>query len=395
MTMNILDRQVLSLVAPVVRDELGWTNTQYGTAVFCFLLGMTVGQVPVGRLMDRAGARRGFVLILGWWSVANALHAFARSVAQFGALRFLMGLGECGVYSGGVKAIGEWFPQRERTLAAGLFNAGSLVGAILAPPLIVMLMRRYGWPAAFLLPSVLGLLWVVPWIRVYPRAAAMESAAPGQTGVPLRRLLGIPAVWGVILMRTFGGPVTHFYWYWLPEYLKRERGMTMEMIGAAAFLPFLSGGVGNIGGGWFSSWLIRRGWTVDAARRTAFSGASALALTAVLVPACPTAGAALFLICVASTGINALAANLMGLMTDLFPRHSLARVSGLTGFGDSGMSMVVMYLTGVVVDRFSYAPVFAGAGLFPLISLAAFWFLVREVRPVALEAGSSATGAGT
>lgn len=281
MGINILDRQVLSLVAPVLRDEFNLSNTQYGAMVFCFLLGMTLGQAPAGMMMDRRGARFGMSLIAGWWSLANLLHAFARSLLQFSALRFLLGLGECGNYSAGVKVISQWFPLQERALAGGIFNSGSLAGAVAAPPLIVFLTRRFGWQTAFLLPGLVGLIWIVPWLCVYwepwrsPRLAAIERetavraqpAVNPAAGGRMLSLLALPAVWGVILMRAFGGPVTHFYWYWLPEYLKRERGMSLEMIGLTAWLPFLAGGAGNIGGGWFSSWLLSRAWNPDRARK--------------------------------------------------------------------------------------------------------------------------------
>ena len=399
LTINILDRQVLSLVAPVLRDEFHLSNTQYGTIVFCFLLGMTLAQIPVGMMMDRYGARLGFPLVIAWWSAANMLHAAARTVWQFSILRFLLGVGECGTYSAGVKAIGQWFPARERAFAAGLFNSGSLAGAVIAPPLIVYLMLNFGWPSAFLIPSLLGFLWLTPWLKVYwepwrhPRlaqgereaalAAARQERAGGSPSTG--RLLALRPVWGVILMRAFGGPVTHFYWYWLPEYLKRERGMSLEMIALFAWMPFFSGGVGNIGGGWFSSKLIARGWPVDKARKTAFFLAGGLCLAAVLVPAAPNAAAAMALICLASLGINAFAANLMGLITDLFPQRVLARVSGMTGAGDGAMSMTMMQLTGVVVDRFSYLPVFAAAGAFPLVSLASLLVLVGRIRTVEVE----------
>lgn len=396
MTVNILDRQVLSLVAPVLRDQLHLSNTQYGTIVFAFLLGMTLGQIPVGMMLDRRGVRFGFPLIIAWWSAANMLHGLARTVAQFSVLRFLLGLGECGTYSGGAKVIGQWFPVRERALAAGLFNSGSLAGAIFAPPLIVFLTLRLGWPSAFLIPSLAGVLWILPWLKLYwepwrhPRLSQEERGpyAPpgGRAGgsTPVWPLLAVPAVWGVILMRSFGGPVNHFYWYWLPEYLKRERGMSLEMIGLFAWLPFFSGGVGNIGGGWLSSKLIARGWPVDRARKTAMVLATGLCLLAVLVPAAPGAASALALICLAAMGINAFAANLMGTITDLFPQSLLARISGLTGVGDGAMSMVMMQLTGVVVDRYSYLPVFVAAGAFPLVSLASLLLLVRKIRPISL-----------
>ncbi len=385
MTINILDRQVLSLVAPLLRDQFRFSNTQYGVIVFSFLLGMTLSQIPVGMLMDRRGARFGFSLIVAWWSLANMMHGAARSVAQFSVLRFLLGTGECGTYSGGVKVIGQWFPAEERALAAGLFNSGSLAGAILAPPLIVFLMLRFGWPAAFLLPSLAGLLWLIPWLRLYRDRGAQSPAAPAQADARMgvAALLAVPAVWGVVLMRSFGGPVTHFYWYWLPEYLKRERGMSLETIGLVAWLPFFTGGLGNIGGGWLSSRLIARGWSVDRARKTAFFLATALCLGAVFVPAAPSASAAVAFICLASLGINAFAANLMGILTDLFPQRILARVSAVTGVGDGAMSMIMMLATGVVVDRFSYLPVFVAAGLFPLLSLTSLLVLVGRIQPVA------------
>jgi ACS family hexuronate transporter-like MFS transporter len=397
-TINILDRQVLSIVAPVLRDNFGFSNTQYAFIVFCFLLGMTTGQIPVGMMMDRKGARFGFTLIMAWWSTANLLHAFARSLTMFSGLRFFLGLGECGTYSGAVKVLGQWFPSKERALAAGIFNSGSLLGAIVAPPLIVFLMLKFGWRAAFFLPSLVGFLWLIPWLMIYwepwrhPRLWAgrghqAQAKLPGSKvtiNPPLIPLLGVPTVWGVILMRALAGPVTHFYWYWLPEYLKRERHMSMAMIGLVAWLPFFTGGLGNIGGGWFSSWLVRRGWTVDRARKTAFTTAVALCLAAVLVPIVPRAAWAIVLICVASLGINAFAANLISILTDLFPEPILAKVSGLTGVGDGIMSMTMMLLAGVIIDRHSYAWVFTGAAVLPVSALAALFLLVGKIRPIGL-----------
>ena len=398
MEINILDRQVLSLVAPVLRDEFQLSNTDYGRILFCFLLGMTLGQIPVGMMMDRLGPRVGFGIIFVGWSVANLLHGFAATVMQFCLLRLLLGLNECGAYSGGVKVIGQWFRPSERAFAGGLFNSGSVIGAVLAPPLIVYLMGAFGWRAAFIIPSVVSLIWLVPWFMLYwepgrhPRlkpAVAPETAperAPSAAGAQpsILVLLTLAPVWGVVLIRAFGGPVTHFYWYWLPEYLKRDRGMTLQQIGAFAWLPFLCGGIGNIGGGWLSSHLIRRGWTVNRARKTVMISGGVLCLLAVLTPFAPTAGSALAIICLASLGINAIAANLMGLIADLFPQEVLARVSAMTGVGDNVIGMLMMLLAGIVIDRFSYTPVFIAVGLLPVLSLTALMVLVGPVRPIAL-----------
>lgn len=404
MEINILDRQVLSLVAPVLRDEFQLSNTDYGRILFCFLLGMTLGQIPVGMMMDRLGPRIGFCVIFAGWSLANLLHGFAGTVVQFALLRLLLGLNECGAYSGGVKVIGQWFRPSERAFAGGLFNSGSVIGAVLAPPLIVTLMTTFGWRGAFIIPSVVGAVWIVPWLMLYwepwrhPRLRR-TPAAPGPIGQPAAEpasgvtgpqpsiflLLTLAPVWGVVLIRAFGGPVTHFYWYWLPEYLKRERGMTLQEIGAFAWLPFLCGGIGNIGGGWLSSQLIRGGWSVNRARKTVMILGGGLCLLAITIPFAPAAGAAIAIICLASLGINAIAANLMGLIADLFPQQVLARVSGMTGVGDGIVSMLMMLLAGIVIDRFSYTPVFIAVGLLPVLSLTALMVLVGTIRPIALE----------
>ena len=387
----ILDRQILSVVAPVLSASLHLSNSEYGVILFCFLAGMTVGQIPVGIMIDRIGARRGFVVIFCVWSLASIGHAFMHSVAQFGALRFLLGLAECGAYSGGTKVIAQWFPPEDRALAAGIFNSGSLAGAIVAPPIIVLITLHYGWRAAFVLPSLAGLLWIVPWLRTYwepwrhpqLRHALPQHSAPSvpKTGTDpsVLHLLTLRAVWGVILMRAFASPVTNFYWYWLPEYLRRQRGMSLAMIGLLAWLPFLAGGIGNLGGGWMSRWLVKRGYSLQATGRLLFTSTVVLSAAAVFVPACSSNFAAIALISLASLGINAYAANLIGLYTDLFPHEILARIVSLTGIGDGVMSMVTMLLTGIVVDHFSYLPVFIAAGILPFLALAAFFFLVRRV----------------
>ena len=164
---NLLDRQVLSVLAPVIRDELRLSNSEYSYILFSFLLGLTLAQVPAGILIDRKGPRFGIPIIMLWWSAANGLHSLARSVADFCGLRFLLGVGECGNYSAGVKVISNWFPPRERALAGGLFNSGTVIGALAAPWLIVKLSSHFGWRMAFVVPSVLGVLWIVPWLLFF------------------------------------------------------------------------------------------------------------------------------------------------------------------------------------------------------------------------------------
>lgn len=384
---NLLDRQVLSVLAPVIRDELGLSNTEYSFIILSFLLGMTVMQIPAGRLLDRRGPRFGLPFLMACWSAANALHATARTVWQFCGFRFLMGAGECGNYSGGIKVISQWFPPHERALAGGIFNSGTVTGAFFAPYLIVAIAQSFGWRAAFILPSALGLLWIAPWMLFYRDRG--KAPVPELTARvwPLFRLRQF---WGALLMRALGGPVVHFYWYWLPEYLKREIHFSMDMIGLLAGIPFLFAGLGNITGGWFSSLLMGRGATADRARKTSFLLSGALCLMSLLVPVAPGEFAPIGLICVASFGISAYSATHIGMLTDLFPQTVLARVTGATGIGEGLMNMILMLATGVVVDRFSYLPVFIAAGLMPAMGVAALFLLIQRIETVPIRMNAKA-----
>lgn len=379
---NLLDRQVLSVMAPQIRDELKLSNTQYSYIVFAFTLGLTLAQLPAGMWLDRKGPRFGLPIIMALWSAANALHSIAATVWHFCTFRFLLGVGECGNYSAGIKVIGRLFPAEERALAGGLFNSGTVIGALVAPPILVAIAHTWGWRMSFVLPSVLGLLWIVPWVAFFRDAAPAADSGRPPDFWPLLRLR---QVWGVMAMRALAGPVVHFYWYWLPEYLKRERHFSMELIGALAGLPFLFAGLGNIFGGLLAQRLMQRGWSADRTRKTAFTLGAALAATSMLVPLAPSKESALALICVATFGLASTVANHIGTLGDIFPPAVLAGVAGLTGLAEGVVNMILTLATGVVVDRFSYLPVFMVAGLLPSFAAAALFILVRRVEPLAVK----------
>ncbi len=377
---NLLDRQVLAVMAPLITDELRLTNTQFSYIVFSFMLGLTLAQVPAGMWIDRHGPRRGLPAIMILWSAANAMHAAARSVGQFCAFRFVLGVGECGNYSAGVKVISQRFPAEERALAGGLFNSGTVIGAFVAPPLLVWIAAQLGWRTAFLLPSLLGLLWIPAWLAWFREPAdASASASPMP---PVAALLRRRQVWGVMLMRALAGPVVHFYWNWLPLYLKQERNFSMGRIGLLAGIPFLSAGLGNLAGGLFSGALMRRGWSADGARKLSFLLGCALCLASVEVPFAPGEALPVALICVATFGLASMVANHIGLLTDLFPTRVLAGVTGLTGLCEGVVNMAVTLATGIVVDRLGFLPVFVAAGLMPVLAVAALFLLIRRVEPV-------------
>lgn len=395
---NLLDRQVLSVAAPLLRDTLGISATGYGRIVFAFMLGMSLMQLPAGMLLDRWGPRLGLSVLCVWWSSANMLHALARTVPQFAVCRFLLGMGECGNYSGGLKVIARWFPAEERALAAGIFSSGSLAGPILAVPLVTWLMLRFGWQMAFVATGSLGFAWALAWLLLYrppdsgrrnlvPPASSLRLSEPpgveqGATGEPsLRRLFQLRQTWGLLVMRALSGPVAQFYWYWLPEYLKRERHLSLATIGLIAWVPYFCGGVGNLAGGWLSGHLIRRGWRIDSSRKFMYVLSALLAALGGLVPLVSSTEVALVLICAAVLGINAGAAVFLASITDIFPERVIARVVGITGLGDGAMSMFLMLVTGIVVDRFSYLPVFLSSACAPIVAAIVFLLVVRRIEP--------------
>jgi ACS family hexuronate transporter-like MFS transporter len=365
---NLLDRQVLSVLAPVIREDLDLTATQYSNILVAFLLGLTIFQFPVGWLLDRFGVRYGLPALMTVWSIANGLHAAARNLIHLSVFRFVLGAGECGNYSAGIKTISMWFPPRERALAGGIFNGGTVIGAFVAPAVIVAVNAYFGWRMAFLIPSVLGLLWIIPWLSVYRdrapestvRLAAESRAAPPKrqpnTHKSFLQLLAVRQVWGAILIRAFGGPVVHFYWYWLPEYLTKERGFSMTEVGMTAGIPFLFAGIGNIAGGWFSGHLMTRGITTDWARKSAFLLSALLCGASILVPLAPNAVSAMALICTATFGIAISVPTHIATLTDLFPADVLARLAGLTGLGE-GIVNIVLQRTTRPSPMFRIAPV--------------------------------------
>ena len=384
---NLLDRQVLSVMAPLIRYELGLSNTDYSLILFYFVAGLTLAQFPVGLLLDKWGVRRGLPLIMVVWSIANGLHAWARTLWQFCTFRFALGVGESGNYSGGIKVIAQWFPARERALAGGIFNSGTVAGAFLAPMVIVPLGLAFGWRTTFLIPSVLGLLWIAPWLRYYREHSSADPTGPTRTtDSPLPTsfwgLLRVRQVWGAILIRALGGPVVHFYWNWLPEYLRRERGFSMEEIGWTAGIPFLFAGLGNLAGGWFSGHLMKKGWSTDRARKAAFIISAALCVSSMAVPLAPTAVWAMALICTATFGIAISVPTHIATLGDLFSQRVLARLAGMTGLGEGIMNMTLMLATGIVVDRFSYLPVFLAAGLMPTLGVVALFTLIRKIERI-------------
>ena len=367
---NYVDRQTLSVLAPLLRDLFGMSNTDYSRVVFAFLLAYMIMQTGSGRIMDRLGTKAGFSLTIAWWSAAAMLHAAANSVLSFGVFRFLLGMGEAGNWPGGVKAVSEWFAPRERAFAIGFFNSGSTLGAVIAPPLVAWIALNWGWRAAFLLTGSLGFLWLVLWQATYRAPKAIPAEAELTERVRWRDLFAFRQVWGLVLARMLADPVWWFYVFWLPEYLKRERAFSLAMIGYFAWIPFLTADAGNLLGGALSGWLIRRGLPVLRARKTVMAASALLMTSGIPAVLVADAGLALALISLATFAYSTWAANILTLPADLFPPRIVASVSGLSGTGAALGGMIFTLIIGAVVDRFSYVPVFTAAGVMPLVAAA-------------------------
>jgi ACS family hexuronate transporter-like MFS transporter len=390
---NLVDRQVLSVVAPILRDRFSLSDTQYSYIIFAFQLGLLLGQVPAGVFLDVMGARLGFIFIFLSWSVINALHGLARGLAALIGLRFLLGIAECGNYSGGIKVIAGLFPSRERALAGGLFNGGAQLGSVLAPPIVVFIALHWGWRSAFLLPSLLGLLWLMPWVALFPgeklaltdtTSIGVREGLPRQL-VPVTKLIRNRQVLGIMLFRAMTGPLTSFYWYWLPEYLRHGRGMSMVSIGLLAWIPYVAGGVGNVAGGYFSDALLNRGMSQDGSRKAAFVIGGIFSTLSLLIPEIRSTPLAFAALCAIVFGDQFMVAPYIAMVGDIFPSGIVATINGLGGVADSGMGMITMLLTGILIDRYSYFPVFIAAGILPTFSVLSVFLVVRKIAPAEMS----------
>jgi ACS family hexuronate transporter-like MFS transporter len=380
---NFIDRQTVSVLAPVLKQILHLTDTQYGRVVAAFQFGMMTGELPMGALMDRWGVRLGLMGAVLWWSGATAMQGVARTGTQLGLVRFWMGTGECGNYSGGLKVVSQWFSPRERTLAIGIFNSGSMIGATIAPPLIVYLLQHYGFRAAFLLAAALGALWLPLWYWVYREPAALETkSAEALTSIapdsaPTRVSIADRSLWAIMLCRFFIGPVMQFYWYWIPSYLFSARHLSISQIGFLAWIPFLLGDIGGLAGGGAAGLLQRRGLRIDKVRRWTMYTSSLLCVASLFVPLARSTALAFLLIGIAMLADNFLSANMFASMTDLFPEQQIGRVTGFSGVASGLSGLLFPLLTGVLVDHFSYTPVFFLVALMPLAGTLSLFLLGR------------------
>lgn len=392
-TINYIDRQVLSVLAPTIRDEFGLTNAQYAAILNAFLITYMFSYSLAGWVIDRLGVGRGLTLAISWWSAAGMLTALSRGPLSMGFFRALLAVGEGGGWPSFIKAVALWVPKNARGLAIGVCNSGSSLGAMIAPPLVVFITRHYGWQGAFVVTGALGFLWVAafqlfrylhPQMRATDKGQSAED--PTAPRVPWISLLGYRQTWAVFFCRFFADPLWYFYTFWIPEFLARERGLDLAAIGAVAWIPFLVSDVSNFTAGYITLVLQRRGWSVHRTRKTLMLLATLFAPVGIGAVFAESLFWTMALICVAIFFYIFWSVTVHTLPGEFFPPHAVASVYGFGGTGSTVGSVISTWAVGRVLDAtHSYTPVFIGIGLLMPVAYLVGSALAGRIEPVRMR----------
>ncbi len=402
---SYLDRQTLPVAVSAIARDIPLSNQRFSALQSAFLLSYALMYLGGGKLVDALGTRIGFAVIMTFWSLANASHALATSFAMLIGSRFLLGMGEGGGFPAATRAVAEWFPTKERATAMGIINAGTAVGAMIAPPLIALLLAYSGWRWIFVVTGGFGLLWTVWWIASYfspenhPDSLVREQFAPAsEPSLPRPTiswidLLTIRESWGLISAKFLSDAAWYFYLFWLPKYLYDARGFDVKAVGTFAWIPYAAAGVGCLLGGWFSSYLIKRQFSLGVARKLALGLSAAVMPSILLVPRLPVAWA-LAIFSLAYFGQQSWSTLVMVLPTDLFPAGVVGSVAGLVGFGGAMGGIAFGQLVGYLLDHgIGYGVVFSLAGTFHVAAFVIILATVPVVSPLKLERKLSYSGA--
>jgi ACS family hexuronate transporter-like MFS transporter len=379
---SYLDRQALSVAVAAIQRDIPLTNVQFSHLQVAFLLAYALMYAGGGVLVDALGTRRGLLAIMIAWSLAAAAHGLATGFRSLLVCRFLLGMGEGGGFPAATKAVSEWFPASERSTAMGIINAGTAVGAVIAPPAIALILQVGSWRWVFFATGAVGLAWTLWWVRDYRTPAVSASADPAGAAVSWVRLLGFREVWGLTIAKFLSDAAWYFYLFWLPKYLYDVRGFDVKRVGAYAWIPYAAAGVGCLVGGWFSSWLLTRGASVNVARKAALGASAALMPLIVFVTQAPTS-VAIVLFSIAFFGQQSWSTLVMIVPTDLFGRRIVASVAGLVGFGGAMGGVVFNLVVGRVLDSgLGYGTVFAIVGSFHVIAFVVILLTIPVIRPL-------------
>ena len=361
-----------------VQRDIPLTNTQFSHLQVAFLLAYALMYAGGGALVDALGTKRGLLVIMVAWSLATAAHGLATGFRSLLVTRFLLGMGEGGGFPAATKAVSEWFPATERSTAMGMINAGTAVGAVIAPPAIAAILGVASWRWVFVVTGATGLIWTIWWIRDYETPQSAATVGPVQAALPWTRLLGFREVWGLVIAKFLSDAAWYFYLFWLPKYLYDVRSFDVKQVGAYAWIPYAAAGIGCLAGGWFSSWLLKRGTSVNLSRKLALGASAALMPLIVFVTYAPTS-LAIVLFSIAFFGQQSWSTLVMIVPTDLFDRRIVASVAGLVGFGVAMGGVVFNLVVGRILDSgLGYSTVFGIVSTFHVIAFVVILLAISE-----------------
>ena len=406
-TINYIDRQVLGILATddIFKAQIGWNEAEYGFVNTAFQAAYAIGLLVIGGLMDRFGTRKGFSVAIIFWSVAAMFHSAARSAFGFGAARFALGLGEAGNFPASIKTVAEWFPKKERAFATGIFNSGSNIGAILAPLSVPFIAVNYGWQWAFIITGAFGFIWLFFWLTVYrkpeehPKLSKSELAYiksdaedPPQK-IAWARLIPHKQTWAFAIGKFLTDPIWWVYLFWLPKFLNAKFGLNILQLGLPLIIIYVIADIGSIGGGWLSSFLIRKGWTVNAARKATMLICAFLVIPIVYASITDNLWVSVILIGIAAAAHQGWSANIFTLASDMFPRQAVGSVVGIGGMAGSIGGMLIASTVGLILEgtkssafpNGNYFSIFVIAGSAYLLALLIIHLLAPRLEPASVN----------
>jgi ACS family hexuronate transporter-like MFS transporter len=385
---NYIDRQIIGVLKPTLQHEFAWSESDFADVIFWFQVAYALGYIGFGKLVDRIGARLGYAACMLLWTAAHVAHACVASIGGFIAVRFALGLGESGNFPAGLKAVAEWFPQRERAFATGIFNAGTNIGAIVTPLIVPGITLALGWRAAFVVTGSFSLVWLILWLKLYRRPQAhpdvMDQPAR-EVKSSWRRLLRVRETWAYTAARFLIDPIWWMFLFWLPDFFARRYGLDLKNFGPPLVAVYAISDIGSIAGGWLSSKLIRVGFSVNRARKLTMLVASILVLPVTFAMYADNLWLAVAVVGAATAGHQAFSANLYTFPSDVFPRQAVASVVGIGGTAGAIGGMLMSKYAGWVLDSIgSYTPIFMVAGAVYFLALAAIHVLSPRMQTVTL-----------
>lgn len=391
-TINYLDRQIIGLLKPLLEKEFNWTETDFAYIVMAFTASYAVGLISIGWLIDKIGTRLGYAITIVFWSIAGMLHALARSAFGFGLARVALGLGEAGNYPAAMKTVAEWFPNKERALATGIFNMGTSVGVVVALLIVPLILNFYGWQEVFLITGALGFVWLIFWLKYYAVPSAQqrltteeyalitegqddEITAEKGHSFTWRKLFSFPQTWAYITGKTLIDPIYWFFLFWLPSYFSTTFSLDLKKPSFQLMIIYLATTLGSIGGGYFSSLLIKKGWPVLKARKAALLIFAVMEVSIILAQFAPNAWVAVALISIAVAVHQAWATNIFTIASDMFPKEAVSSVVGIGGMGGALGGILFPLLVGRLLDTYKAAGNLQG-GYNVLFTICGFTYLV-------------------